>query len=64
MRRTSVPTSGIRQVELFEWKDHPTPARRESADVALGLSLLGVAAIEAAWFAALGFLIYSLAGQL
>lgn len=39
-------------------------ARRNSPDVALRLSLLGVAAVEAVWFGALGFLIYTLAGQL
>jgi hypothetical protein len=61
--RAAPPASGLHPVELFEWKDQPS-LRRDSADVALGLSLLGVAAIEAIWFAALGFLIYSLANRL
>jgi hypothetical protein len=58
MTRNAMPTSGLRVVELLEWKDQPT---RESVDVALRLSLLCVAAIEALWFTALGYLIYDLA---
>jgi hypothetical protein len=62
---TSSPSAPrLRLAELLEWKDQPPPDRRESVDVALRLSLLGVAAIEAVWFTALGFLIYSLAGSL
>jgi hypothetical protein len=64
MTRPSPPGSGLRLAELLEWKDHPASVRREPADVALRLSLLGVAAIEAGWFAALGLLIYRLAGRL
>ena len=56
--------SGLGQAELLEWKDQPASAGRMRGDVALRLSLLGVAAIEAVWFGALGFLIYSLAGRL
>lgn len=52
---------GLRVAELLEWKDQPTT---ESADVALRLSLIGVAAIEALWFATLGYLVYGLAGRL
>jgi hypothetical protein len=64
MTRNAPPASGAGLAELLEWKDQPASIRRESVDVALGLSLLGVAAIEAVWFAALGFLIYSLASRL
>jgi hypothetical protein len=64
MTRSAPPASRIRLAQLLEWKDQPTSIRRESVDIALRLSLLGVAAIEAVWFAAIGFLIHSLAGQL
>jgi len=59
MTRAGQPTSGHRPAELLEWKDQPAPVRREPVDVALRLSLLGVAAIEALWFAVLGYVIYS-----
>lgn len=64
MTRPAPPAPGLRPAELLEWKDQPAAVRREPVDVALRLSLLGVAAIEAVWFAALGFLIYRLASQL
>jgi hypothetical protein len=64
MMRSAPPAAGVRLAELLEWKDQPAPIRREPVDVALRFSLLGVAAIEAVWFAALGFLIYNLAGRL
>jgi hypothetical protein len=58
MTRNAAPASGLRVAELLEWKDQPTT---EPVDVALRLSLLGVAAIETLWFAALGDLVYHLA---
>ena len=64
MTRGVPPSSGVQLAELLEWKDQPASIRGEYVDVALGLSLLGVAAIEAVWFAALGFLIHTLAGRL
>lgn len=57
MTRNARSAPGLRVAELLEWKDQPTT---ESVDVALRLSLLGVAAIEALWFATLGYLIYDL----
>jgi hypothetical protein len=58
MTRNAGPAPRVRVAELLEWKDQPT---RESLDIALRLSLLGVAAIEALWFTTLGYLIYDLA---
>jgi hypothetical protein len=56
--------AGLPRAELLEWKDRPASARRESVDIALGLSLIAVAAVEAVWFAVLGYLIYTISGSL
>jgi hypothetical protein len=55
--------TGLPHAELLEWKDRPAGARGESVDVGLRLSLVAVAAVEAAWFAVLGYLIYRISGS-